>query len=265
MRYLAILILSCILSSCEKIIDLNLDGAEKKYVIEGYISDQSGQCQVTITQTKDLGGNNDFPPVSGALVSITDNSTGVTTQLSETSPGVYKHASLTGVRGKTYMLHAGINGEVFTASSTIPQLVDIDTIYITTENWFDGPIRLANIEYDDPAGVANQYRFIRYRNGVKTRQTFISNDDLTDGRHTTTTLFVDENDSEEDKLEPGDTVKIEMLCIDAGVYKYWYSMEQSATGDPQSAAPANPVTNITGGALGYFSAHTLQAKTMVVP
>ncbi len=56
-----------------------------------------------------------------------------------------------------------------------------------------------------------------------------------------------------------------MMCIDAAVYKYWYSfLTGGASGDSNSASPANPVTNIKGGALGYFSAHTLQTKTVVV-
>lgn len=267
MRYFPIIFLiGFVLTSCEKVIDVNLDDAEKKYVVEGFITDQSGQCQVSITQTKNFNEDNTFPGVSGATVSITDNSTGTITQLGETSPGVYTHASLTGVSGKTYTLTVSINGELFTASSTIPQLVDLDTIYITTDSWFDGEmIKLANIEYDDPAGTANYYRFVRYRNGIKTKNIFINNDDLSDGRHTATKLFVGDNDSEEDRLVSGDLVKIDMLCIDAAVYKYWYSLEQSATGETTSAAPANPVTNITGGALGYFSAHTFQTKTMSVP
>jgi hypothetical protein len=31
------------------------------------------------------------------------------------------------------------------------------------------------------------------------------------------------------------------------------------------ATPANPVTNITGGVLGYFSAQTTNRKTVVAP
>jgi hypothetical protein len=267
MRYsiIIIVLISYVLSSCEKVIDIDLDDAEKKYVVEGVITDQAGQCGVTITQTKNFDEDNTFPPVAGALVSITDNSTGTTTQLSEVSPGVYKHASLAGVCGKTYTLHININGDVFTASSTMPQLVRMDTIYVTNDNWFGGELKLANIEYNDPAGIANQYKFTRYLNGIKTKETFINNDDLTDGRLTITKLFIGEGDTEDDKLESGDVVKIDMLCIDAAVYKYWYSLEQGSTGETQSAAPANPVTNITGGALGYFSAHTCQTKTMTVP
>ncbi|HKZ66576.1 MAG TPA: hypothetical protein VJ111_09490, partial [Chitinophagaceae bacterium] len=69
----------------------------------------------------------------------------------------------------------------------------------------------------------------------------------------------------DEDIKSGDTVKLDMLCIDPAVYKYWYSVNQSATGNSQSASPANPVSNISGGALGYFSAHTIQTKTLLVP
>jgi len=54
-----------------------------------------------------------------------------------------------------------------------------------------------------------------------------------------------------------------MQCIDKNVYEYWYSLDQSSTGSSQSAAPGNPVSNMQGGALGYFSANTLQSRSVV--
>jgi hypothetical protein len=56
-----------------------------------------------------------------------------------------------------------------------------------------------------------------------------------------------------------------MQCIAPAVFKYLYSLDQGASGGNNSASPANPVTNIEGGALGYFSVHTIESKTMVVP
>jgi len=56
-----------------------------------------------------------------------------------------------------------------------------------------------------------------------------------------------------------------MLNIDYPVYKYFFSLENSATGENQSATPANPVSNIKGGALGYFSVQTIQSREIKVP
>src|ERR1700754_2600604 len=59
MRYIflnTLLLLSVIavLSSCEKVIDLDLNEAEKKYVIEAIVTDKAGTARVTITQTKNF-------------------------------------------------------------------------------------------------------------------------------------------------------------------------------------------------------------------
>jgi hypothetical protein len=74
-----------------------------------------------------------------------------------------------------------------------------------------------------------------------------------------------DDDEPDNSIKIGDLVQIDMQCIDSAIYKYWYSLNRSATGGGQnSATPANPVTNMTGGALGYFSAHTLESRTLVV-
>jgi hypothetical protein len=56
-----------------------------------------------------------------------------------------------------------------------------------------------------------------------------------------------------------------MRCIDKGAYDYFYSLDQITSTNGNSATPANPVSNISGGALGYFSAHTVRKATAVIP
>ncbi|HYH56215.1 MAG TPA: DUF4249 family protein, partial [Anseongella sp.] len=147
--------------SCEKVIDINLEGAEKKYVIEGVITNLPGDCKVSVSQTKDFDEDNDFHGLSGASVSITDNSSGTAAVLSETSPGIYETGSLTGVPGTSYTLRVTIGEESFTASSTMPQQVNMDTVYVTDENIFGETWKLANVKFPDPAGVENRYRYVQ--------------------------------------------------------------------------------------------------------
>src|SRR3546814_20603246 len=77
-------------TSCEKVIDLNLKGVEAKYVIEGTLSNQPGDCQVLISQTKDFDQDNDFPVISGATVTILSTGDETATTLTEKAPGIYK-------------------------------------------------------------------------------------------------------------------------------------------------------------------------------
>lgn len=68
-----LLLITVFFTACEKVINVDLNNAAKKYVIEGIITDQPGSAVIKITQTKDFDEDNNFPGVSGALVTINDN------------------------------------------------------------------------------------------------------------------------------------------------------------------------------------------------
>jgi hypothetical protein len=268
MRYflsIAVLLAAAItFSSCEKVIDVKLDDANKKIVIDAILTDQAGGCQVLISQTKNFKDDNVFVGIGGATVSITDGS-GNVTNLTETATGVFKAASLTGQSGNTYKLKVNVNGETYNATSTMPQKVQLDSIYISKIKFFGDDETFANVMFKDPAGIKNYYRFVQHVNGKRTKGIFVMDDDLSDGKLFNSTLYFFSDDDDVKLINPGDEVAIEMQCIDAATYKYWFSMDRSATGSNQSASPANPVTNIDNGALGYFSAQVVQSKQVVSP
>lgn len=251
------------LTSCEKVIDVNLNSVSKKYVIEGFIIDQPGRCEVRITQTKDFDEDNNFSGVSGAVVTVSDNGAAPVT-LTETSlSGTYSTTALNGTSGHTYQLTVTIGEQTFTASSKMPVLVPFADIFIEERSVFDGTKKVTNIIYNDPVGKGNGYHFIEYRNGVRTKTVFASSDDFTDGKEITRPLLTFDEE-EEEQIKSGDEILVVMECVDQPIYKYWYSLD-AAAGSGGSATPANPVTNISGGALGYFSAHTEQTRGIKVP
>src|SRR6185295_5178805 len=111
--------------SCQKVIDLKLHEADIKYVVEGIITNEPGVCRVTLTQSKPFYEDNQFPGVSGATVKVKDND--VEYSLPETQAGVYETNLINGTAGHTYQLSVAINGDVFTATSKMPQPVLLDT------------------------------------------------------------------------------------------------------------------------------------------
>lgn len=266
MRVLILFVLIIVLAftSCEKVIDIALKDSEKQYVIEGVLTNRPGDCVVRVSKTQSFSNNNDFEGVAGAVVSITDHNGNATVLTDIAATGVYRSGPLVAATGRSYTLRVGVDGEVFTASCTMPAMVHMDSLYIREERFFGEAVQLANVTFSDPPGKGNSYRFIQYVNGMKERNIFIRDDDYSDGKASVVTLFTAPGD-DEDGIKSGDTVKVDMLCIAPAVYKYWYSLDQGASGYSNSASPANPVTNIEGGALGYFSVHTVQSKTVVVP
>ena len=60
------------LTSCEEVIDLDLGDTPPQINIEGVVSTDPGPYTVKITQSVNYGEKNIFPPVSGALITISD-------------------------------------------------------------------------------------------------------------------------------------------------------------------------------------------------
>jgi hypothetical protein len=54
-----------------------------------------------------------------------------------------------------------------------------------------------------------------------------------------------------------------MANIDRPVYDYFNQLATNTNG--QGATPANPVSNFSGGCLGYFSARSTDVKTVIIP
>jgi hypothetical protein len=249
-----------VFTSCEKVLDIDIKDADKKYVIEGTITNVTGQpAEVKISQTKNFDQSNAVEGISSATVSIQVNN-GTTYSLTETAPGVYTSPAFTGVPGNTYHLRVNINGELISATSTMPlQTVTLDTLKVDNFSLGGNSAKLVIPNYQDPIGIGNSYRFVQYTNNVLVKKVFVQNDAQSDGLRSTRPLR--DNDSD---LKSGDIVRIDMLSIDPAVYTYWFSLEQAATGNG-SATPANPVSNLSGNVLGYFSAHSVSSKTIVVP
>lgn len=262
------LIFAALLCSCDKVIDIKLNNSATKYVVEGVVTNEAGGAQVLLSQTKNFSDNNDFNGVDGATITIEGN--GALNVCTAAGNGVYQANTLIGVPGNTYKLTINIKGNTFTATCTMPQIVTLDSVYVTTDNLNtnkDGSIRkYATVEYKDPASVKNYYRFIQYLNGKKEKSIFVNNDEFTNGQEVNNPLsFNNDNDDPARNIKKGDKLNIDMLCIDEAIYKYWYSLVDGASGNSNTASPSNPVGNIQGGALGYFSAHTIQHKVIIAP
>ena len=251
------------LFACNKVIELDLRDTEIKYVIEGVITNEAGVCKVNVTETKNFNEDNQFRQVSGAIVKVKDN--GIETTLGEVQPGSYETTVINGTPGHVYELSVSIKNQTFTAISKMPNPIVMDTLYVSPGPF--GQYKFATIGYTDPADINNGYRFVQYVNGVKEPTIFPENDEFTDGQFVILQLDASADEKDDPRnIKTGDKVSIEMQCLDDPVYEFWYTLRSGGgDGDGNTAAPANPITNIKGGALGYFSAHTVTRQSVVAP
>jgi hypothetical protein len=242
-------------SSCQKVINVNLNDAAPKYVITGNVTNEPGPYTVKVSKTIAFSQDNTFPGISGAAVCITDSNLALTDTLSELSPGTYHTHNLTGIPGHTYKLMVAIGSSSFHSSSTMPQPITLDTVY-TAKSAFGKNVNVVPW-YNDPAAFGNSYHLVLKVRDSISNEIYVHNDQFLNGGEVKGTL------RNEIDIHTGDPVTVELQCVDNAVYQYYRDLSQTI--QQNSAAPANPQSNITGGTLGYFSAHTVDRRTIIAP
>ena len=258
--FITSLILLCY--SCEEVINIDLNSADPKIVIEGIVTDRPGPYIVTITKTTDYYNPGSYPFLSGAQVSIADD-LGFSEQLHETTDGIYQTVNLQGTSGRTYTLTVIAEGQTYSAVSSMPQPTEIDSLFYTKS---EGGVRHKDKEgYDlilrftDKPGVEDFKRIKIYRNGNLQDGYFLYNGRLSDG-----------NEIEYDRIhadfELNDFVFVELLSIDKSTYEYYSTLSNatasSSSSKIQTKIPANPNNNLSGDALGYFGAFTVRPDSV---
>lgn len=243
-------------TACEKVIEPDFKNIEPQLVIEGEISDQPQNSQVRISRSTSFSEPGSFNGVTVAVVRVSDD-LGNSETLTMQAPGIYQATTLTGVSGRTYFLNVYCDGKEYTSTCKMPGAVTVDTLFQMTQIANDNTRRFLIPVYNDPPSEINFYRVKVYANHKPINKIFARTDRLTNGTKVTQPVgpfFLD--------LLPGDTAKVVLYGIDKSVYDYFNGLEQALDGN--SAAPANPVNTISGGCLGYFSAHSQSERKLLV-
>lgn len=250
------------ISSCEKVIEIDLNSEDPKIVIEAEVTDDNTAPQtVRLSKSANFSESNTFPTVSGASVIISDDA-GNTATLTETSPGVYQTTLLQGVPGRTYTLQVVAEGNTYTSVCTMPMHVNLDTLLVQ-EQASPGPAGSGKTilpVFTDPSQAGNRYRFRLTQNDTFSSAILLMDDDIFNGTANVRPLSVQDL-----TIDSGDSVTVELLGISEEVHFYFFSLSQNGSGPNSSASPANPKSNIQGAVLGYFSAHSISRKTILVP
>lgn len=248
-------------ASCEKVIELDLDNTEPRLVISGSISDVDSIPIINITQTIDYDQPNNFPEIQNAMVIVQDDLGGMDTFQARSRNG-YRGTTL-GVPGRTYNLSVLHDGISYNSSVKMPLPITIDSITIEAFNTPGGDLPLLTTYFQDPPGEKNYYYLNYLINGKPSGDFSFLSDQLRDGDEITVGTISD--DYEDVKI--GDTITVQLQCIDASMYDYYRTLEaleDAGGGGLGSSTPDNPTPNITGGALGYFKVFSQTEKDFII-
>jgi hypothetical protein len=258
-----LLIISFIFSACEKVIEISLADSKPVIVIEATVTNGKEPFTVLISKTSPYFGTSTKELVSGAKVSLrTDN--GKPKYFTEQSPGIYKMEKVTAFVNNWYNVDVEYNGITYSARSylhAMVPIVDVTISHFDGLGFFDSGYKI-NCFIRDPVNIDNFYRIKLLIDGMAVNndgEIDLYSDKLFDGKviglvQHSAMVFQDT-----------DVVTVELQAIDQAAYDYFSTLE-NITGIEmiQSASPANPISNFSNGALGYFSAYSVDRKTVVI-
>ena len=97
------------LTSCQKVISIDLNSASPQLVVEANVSNKPGPYFVKLSNTVNFSEITGVPAVTGAIVVISDSS-GQSETLNEVSNGIYRSRTLRGTPGHKYTLTVKTGG-----------------------------------------------------------------------------------------------------------------------------------------------------------
>lgn len=278
--------------ACEKKVSFPLKETGPKLVVEATI--ENGQAPlVYLSSSVGFFSKIDAQTLSGTFVHQADiyisNGT-LTHKLKEYSvpiPGgysLYYYSSdpaspatlFNGELGTSYTMRIVSEGKEYRAATTIPDTTRrIDAYY-----WKPAPAGNAASKvavmlraYDRP-GFGDYIRYYTKRNSEPFYPGYNSvfDDQIIDGTSYEVQVErgIDRNTESASEgysfFERGDTVTLKLCNIDKATYDFWRTMEFNyvSVGNPFST-PTRVMSNISGGALGYFGGYGAKYRTIIIP
>jgi hypothetical protein len=245
--FVGLLVFAVLFSSCEKVIHVDLNERDAQYVIAAELYEGEHPFQLSLRKTTDYYGESPQESIDNALVWLYEvNSDSIL--VPSMGNGRYElpfHAE----ENKSYRIKVLVDGKAFTAETKMPQKVKIDSLNVikAEANPKDSNFQLS-VAFIDPAIVKNNYRLVIAVNDSmqnKPEDLILFNDRLSDGKHANYLL--------ERQFKRGDRVRVQLVTMDDGMYDYLVSLKDVIE-NQDGPAPANPISNLRGGALGYFGA-----------
>lgn len=248
------LLLVLSLSSCEEVVNLDLETAESKIVIDAEIrwnKETSGNEQTIKISKMAPYYSPATPKVSGAKVRV-ENSDGVIFTFTESNPGSYVCTDFVPVLNMNYTLYVEVEGKSFTAVEKMTSVTPINRIEQKYMPDISGPdLLVMEMFFNDPADQVNYYLTELTTDFMLFPFSGMSNDEFTNGNEMSI-QFADED------LKPGKTVGILHRGISENFYNYMNLIIEANSGNAFATAPGNIRGNIVNTndpkdfALGYF-------------
>jgi len=262
MKYIVLVpILFLTLVSCEKKINLKPTEGAPVTIIQGYLYADSLAKVMVSTSTNYLSTT--VPPgISTALVVLSDNNGNVDTLTWNAASQQYLSSKIKGVINTIYTLTVTLNGQIYTATSILPNLDPADSINVKLTTGFRKASYRMLLYANIPTTSLSYYLFKGYANDTlldKSTQINAADNHYLNGN-------LDGYQVGYNSYQPGDTAKLHIYSLTLPAYNFYVAADQQLNNDGGyfSTPPANVPSMFNNGAIGVFQCSTVQLLTTVV-
>ena len=265
---LTLLVVSFSIISCEDVIDVDLNTAAPKLVIDASIKWQKGTLgdEQTIKLSTTTGYyENTIPTVSGAIVFITDSNSIQYDFNEDIGTGNYICTNFNPVLNETYVLTVIHDGETYLATENLIPSPTIDSVAQNDEGGFTGDETEVKFFFQDNGIIDNFYLIQFNASFLNLPEYDVVDDEFFQGNQMFGLYFNED-------LEPTNELKFTLHGISERYYNYMNVLLGVAgnSGGPFQAPPAtvrgNIVnqTNFKNYALGFFRLSEIDTMTYTV-
>lgn len=277
-------------TSCTARMHIDTRDSEPVIVIYGCLTDVNNFQSVRITRSSPFFDDKENESVSDAHVRI-QTSEGDVYELLYEGAGHYAATTRFAARpGVTYSLTVDVDFnkdgviETYEAETTIRPVVPIDSANITPQDIMGYRHFSLNVYLQEPAETENYYLFKFYINDSisndKISEFIISEDRMYNGTYldgvnityfedATDEKVVEKNKDDDDvyMAVPGDRIRLFVFNIEKGYFHFIRECitEQGGENPLFGGPPSNISTNLSNGAVGYFTGYCMQEKLAIVP
>ena len=269
MKYLYLILILISVTSCTEVVDVKLDTANPKLVVEASINWQKGTAgniqKIILTSTADYYTNK-TPVVSNATVTVSNSLNVVFNFIETPNTGQYICNNFIPVINETYKLTIVSNGKTYTATETLKPIAKIETIIQDSNGGFTNDQIQVNANFIDPVATEDFYLFkYEYPNTIKP-DIYVTEDAFYNGNPFFSQSF-------KDNLKTGDVIKITHFGVSKQYFKYLeilLSISGNNGGGPFQSPPVTVRGNVINQTnqddfpFGYFNLSEIDSKTYTI-
>lgn len=221
-----ILILIITLTSCEDVIDVPVQNAPTRLVIEASLDWEKGtsgsEQSIKLSTSTEFFDTTSNTAVTAASVKVTNDTDNTEFIFENQNNGLYTTTDFVPILGQSYTLEVIHNGEKYQAQETLNAVPDITNLFQAIEDGFDDEVLELHVEFTDPVDEENYFLFKFQRMGDLFPELEVGDDEFVSGNEIDWWFEIeeDEDTDEIEALTTGDVVVIEMYATSEAYNNY---------------------------------------------